>query len=481
MDYAEIWNRLHDSYGGADISVLQRPYQLAVPLWVFVNDRITLHTSLVIEDFISENHLIWSLCAGLADSHDDPEWTEIFNLYYRAEWQRIQTAVAQFPGPERFLLLVGPPPLAFGIFRYVGHDRFNLFEDADIIEVRAAPAGARHNADLLRLLEYINSDTYVSGSHMGVNLVEYGYENSPHNTPRGSPPRAVAMEVDEEDHSVSPTWDEEEDQGVSPTWEDEPMTMPVAVGGLQGTDGNPPDYEEVADHYGPNQNIGFSVESPSPTESPASSPASSSASSPQPESPSEFMNLSTPIGSPPPDYEGVSPPPPQYYRPRSFRSEHGSIDIPAPRQPHRYYGGRNTYRAPSNSSSDSHTSDLQESADVEMDVAGEVQSNYGGERQSSMSSGSTMSSEDSPTWVRSPSPSPQGSPLPYDSQSGSPAQSSQGSPSLDGSQEGSPVHSAASSSSRESGMFQMDDDAPQEEQRASGPLSWLPKLPFQRR
>ncbi|KAK9852735.1 hypothetical protein MYU51_007927 [Penicillium brevicompactum] len=466
MSHAEIWEQVRELYGGADISILQRPYHLAVPCWVFINDRITMHTSLVIQMFISENHLLWSLCAGLANSHEDPEWTDMFNLYYRAEWERIEAAVAMFPGPERFLLPISPPPLAWAIFRYVGPDRFNVFEDADEIEVRASPANVRHNADLLTLLEYIHSDRYLSGSHIGVNLFDYGLEVSPHTSPRGSPPPPVAMEVDEDDHGVSPIWDNETPGGFAP------MPMPIAVGGLQGTNGNPPDYEEVADHYGPNQNIG------SPMRSPIGSPVTSSVSSPQPESPSQFLNPSPPPGSPPPDYDRLSSPPPEYNGRRSFRSEYDPIPIPG--APPRYYGGRNTYRAPSSVSSVSAPSDVQESSDAELDVAGEDQSGFDGEPQGSMNDSSSYSSgTGSPAQRSSVSASPHGS------GTESPAQRSSVSASPHGSETGSPVQtespadSSSSGSSPESGVFQMD-ESPERQQTASGVSSWFPKLPFQR-
>ncbi|KAJ5347988.1 uncharacterized protein N7506_001241 [Penicillium brevicompactum] len=398
MSHAEIWEQVRELYGGADISILQRPYHLAVPCWVFINDRITMHTSLVIQMFISENHLLWSLCAGLANSHEDPEWTDMFNLYYRAEWERIEAAVAMFPGPERFLLPISPPPLAWAIFRYVGPDRFNVFEDADEIEVRASPANVRHNADLLTLLEYIHSDRYLS-----------------------------AMEVDEDDHGVSPIWDNETPGGFAP------MPMPIAVGGLQGTNGNPPDYEEVADHYGPNQNI---------------------------------------------DYDRLSSPPPEYNGRRSFRSEYDPIPIPG--APPRYYGGRNTYRAPSSVSSVSAPSDVQESSDAELDVAGEDQSGFDGEPQGSMNDSSSYSSgTGSPAQRSSVSASPHGS------GTESPAQRSSVSASPHGSETGSPVQtespadSSSSGSSPESGVFQMD-ESPERQQTASGVSSWFPKLPFQR-
>ena len=35
----------------------------------------------VITEWINENHLIWTLCAALADSGLDREWTQGFDLY----------------------------------------------------------------------------------------------------------------------------------------------------------------------------------------------------------------------------------------------------------------------------------------------------------------------------------------------------------------------------------------------------------------
>ncbi|KAJ6139168.1 hypothetical protein N7471_005654 [Penicillium samsonianum] len=111
--------------------------------------RCTSWTWTVVTEWINENHLIWTLCAALADSGLDPEWTHRFDLHYRGQWVQIQSIVQQTQGVERFLLDIRPPPMLLAVFAH--HDGATARKFA----IMSTPACTRPGGGLLNLLRHV--------------------------------------------------------------------------------------------------------------------------------------------------------------------------------------------------------------------------------------------------------------------------------------------------------------------------------------
>ncbi|KAJ5800209.1 uncharacterized protein N7518_002277 [Penicillium psychrosexuale] len=112
-------------------------------------EHSTSWTMTVVNEWINENHLIWTLCAALADSGLDQEWTHRFDLYYRREWRRIQLMVQVTQGAERLLLNIRPPPMLLAVFAH--HNGSTARYHAII----STPARTRADGGLLNLLRHV--------------------------------------------------------------------------------------------------------------------------------------------------------------------------------------------------------------------------------------------------------------------------------------------------------------------------------------
>ncbi|CAG8903694.1 unnamed protein product [Penicillium egyptiacum] len=76
----------------------------------------TSWTETVFTEWINESHLIWTLCAALAESGLDREWTQGFDLYFHRQWVQIQSTMQQIQGVDRFLLDIPTPPMMMAVF-----------------------------------------------------------------------------------------------------------------------------------------------------------------------------------------------------------------------------------------------------------------------------------------------------------------------------------------------------------------------------
>ena len=103
----------------------------------------------VVNEWINENHLIWTLCAALADSGLDQEWTHRFDIHHRGKWRRIQAMVQETQGAERFLLNIRPPPMLLAVFAHYDGPT------ARYHAIVSTPASTRPDGGLLDLLRYV--------------------------------------------------------------------------------------------------------------------------------------------------------------------------------------------------------------------------------------------------------------------------------------------------------------------------------------
>ncbi|CAG8037097.1 unnamed protein product, partial [Penicillium nalgiovense] len=103
----------------------------------------------VITEWINENYLIWTLCAALADSGFDREWTQGFDLYFRSQWVQIQSTVQQTQGVDRFLLDIPAPPMFMAVFAH------NTGSTIRYHSIMSTHAGNRPGGGLLYLLRHL--------------------------------------------------------------------------------------------------------------------------------------------------------------------------------------------------------------------------------------------------------------------------------------------------------------------------------------
>ncbi|KGO74660.1 hypothetical protein PITC_082690 [Penicillium italicum] len=131
-----------------DIQDLQITPQTSVRCHVG-RKRCTARPQVVVSEWINENHLIWTLCAGLAESGLDQDWTHRFNTHYRSKWVHIQKMVQDSQGVERFLLDIRPPPILMAVFTH-SHGPVSKSQ-----AIMSTPASTRSDGGLLELLRQV--------------------------------------------------------------------------------------------------------------------------------------------------------------------------------------------------------------------------------------------------------------------------------------------------------------------------------------
>lgn len=107
---------------------------------------------ILITEWISGNHLIWALCAGLAKTGLDAEWTRTFNNHFRNQWAQIKATVNRtHPGTPRRLLDIPPPPVLQVTLTHTVGPKTESFT------IWATQVGMRRDRGLVNFLSYVNS------------------------------------------------------------------------------------------------------------------------------------------------------------------------------------------------------------------------------------------------------------------------------------------------------------------------------------
>ncbi|KAJ5423505.1 hypothetical protein N7491_008721 [Penicillium cf. griseofulvum] len=148
------WERVEELYG-APITDLQITPQPPVMCYVSLDYGISCPL-VVVDEWISENHLIWTLCAALAKDGRDRIWTRRFDHYHRAQWVQIQENVRMMQGVDRFLLDIPPPPMLLAVFRLRASNTSSPHSHA----IMATPASPRSRGGLLGLLQLVHHGLY---------------------------------------------------------------------------------------------------------------------------------------------------------------------------------------------------------------------------------------------------------------------------------------------------------------------------------
>ncbi|KAJ5356705.1 hypothetical protein N7517_011314 [Penicillium concentricum] len=151
---AHRWEQVAELYGGPAADLQITP-QASVRCYVgqFLGTSWPLVT---VNQWINENHIIWTLCAALAAHSRDDDWTRTFENNHRVQWDRIQATVEKAQGVDRFLLDIPPPPLLLAVFRSTSR---SLRQNHAIM---ATPASVCSNGGLLDLLRFLYHGGFTS-------------------------------------------------------------------------------------------------------------------------------------------------------------------------------------------------------------------------------------------------------------------------------------------------------------------------------
>ncbi|KAJ5978061.1 hypothetical protein N7501_001403 [Penicillium viridicatum] len=104
---------------------------------------------IVVDELINGNYLIWTLCARLAESGLDQDWTRKFNTQHRSQWVQTQRIVQQTVGADRWQLDIPLPPMLQAVFTYMDKSMAPRY-----LTIRSAPASPRLGSGFLELLQY---------------------------------------------------------------------------------------------------------------------------------------------------------------------------------------------------------------------------------------------------------------------------------------------------------------------------------------
>ncbi|KAJ5952667.1 uncharacterized protein N7479_011080 [Penicillium vulpinum] len=164
-DDTSRWGNVAVRYGGP-VADLQITPQACVRCNVNrVPNSATSQPVIVVNEWISEDHLLWTLCAGLAATGLDPDWTRSFNAYHRLHWAHIQAMVQRAQGINRFLLDIRSPPIVLA--QFIHHDGSRVHD----YPITATSIGDRSRGNLLKLLHYVyhggfsSTDTFTVALH----------------------------------------------------------------------------------------------------------------------------------------------------------------------------------------------------------------------------------------------------------------------------------------------------------------------------
>ncbi|CAI7644159.1 unnamed protein product [Penicillium viridicatum] len=132
----------------------------------------------IIDELINGNYLIWTLCARLAESGLDQDWTRKFNTEHRSQWVQTQRIVQQTEGADRWKLDIPLPPMMQAVFTYMDKSMAPRY-----LTIRSAPAGPRLASGFLELLQYSSNP---DRSPTDVFIVTLDEEDVPGPPPMGS-------------------------------------------------------------------------------------------------------------------------------------------------------------------------------------------------------------------------------------------------------------------------------------------------------
>ncbi|KAJ5782591.1 hypothetical protein N7457_004365 [Penicillium paradoxum] len=164
MQSADFWDELEELYGEPvdDLTITPRACircnvgraQTPYP-WPLI----------VVNEWISENHLLWSLSASLAETGLDEQWTQTFNASFSEYWTQIQDVINRTePGAARSLLSIPKPPIEVAFFTHtVGRVNNNF-------AIVSTPPDTRAGAGLLNLLGYVYHEGIPLDDHFHVAL-----------------------------------------------------------------------------------------------------------------------------------------------------------------------------------------------------------------------------------------------------------------------------------------------------------------------
>lgn len=171
MESAQAWAHLESLYG-EEVSMLSQAPQPSKTCTVFLQNQPSVSATITIDTWVSENYLIWSLLASLADSNT-PGFTTTFNRHYRPIWNDIQSMVASVTPAERSLLYINPPPFERAVFVFTTP---GLDQDLGFV-IKSTLYNTRPHNDLLDLLDYLHYAQLSEDIKLYVSLSEDG-ENS---------------------------------------------------------------------------------------------------------------------------------------------------------------------------------------------------------------------------------------------------------------------------------------------------------------
>ncbi|KAF7523966.1 hypothetical protein PCG10_006270 [Penicillium crustosum] len=140
---------------------------------------------IVVDELINGNYLIWTLCARLAESGLDQDWTRKFNSQHRSQWVQTQTTVQQTQGVDRFQLDIPLPPMVQAIFTYIDKSMAPRY-----LTIKSTPGGPRLGAGFLELLRHASNIDRSSTEVFIVTLDEEEVAGST-GVPPGPPPMSM--------------------------------------------------------------------------------------------------------------------------------------------------------------------------------------------------------------------------------------------------------------------------------------------------
>jgi hypothetical protein len=169
------WEHVTTLFRGTVDSLRIDP-QVSIPCEVILSeDEFAPVANVQVDTWVSENHLIWYLCAKLSESGLYPNWTAVFEAYYRVTYNGYQIRLSWARGPERFLLYFQPPPIQLAVFSYTPAG--GNVDDTVNFSIRSTPPTTRPNRDLVNLMNYIHGGEFdIQNGRFHVALYEFGMD-----------------------------------------------------------------------------------------------------------------------------------------------------------------------------------------------------------------------------------------------------------------------------------------------------------------
>ncbi|KAJ9483701.1 hypothetical protein VN97_g9688 [Penicillium thymicola] len=129
---------------------------------------------IVVDELANGNYLIWTLCARLAESGLDQEWTQKFNSQHRSQWVQTQAIVKQTEPANRAKLDIPLPPMLQAVFNYVDRSR-----TPRSLTITSTPAGRRPKSGFMDVLLHASNPHSSSTEVFLVSLHETDVNGPP--------------------------------------------------------------------------------------------------------------------------------------------------------------------------------------------------------------------------------------------------------------------------------------------------------------